>query len=388
MEFMDVLNLFIMKKVFLYLLIIFFTYCNNKKENLIKSTDLIEIDFDSTPEFNGDTSIIDSINYIPLETNENILIQNLTKILFVSSKFYLFDYQTKTIYIFNKSGEFINKVHRVGRGPGEYIDIMDFDVDNNESLYLYDNYSSKVIILTKDLRYFKEYRLRSRFEEFAILDDKTLIVRNLYKNGRISSRIATYNIADKKSVSILDVNAYNDDFNIVRFSKFSFYESGNKILFNPRFTKTIYEINNKLDNYLNINGSYPSKDFIKKYSDNSQMMIMQDEYIIDIRNIYENSSTFVCTLQKQFIYNLLVSKYTQKSFLFNNIKDEVYFGNNSFYGVADGFFVSQFDYKNLNDNYFTEKVNECSLNIYEKEILLSADKNMNPILILIKFKQF
>ena len=69
------------------------------------------------------SDIIDSITYIPLETNDNCLLSTIYDNDFISSENYILlkstvDYK---IYLFDQTGHFIAKIGDVGAGPGEYL---------------------------------------------------------------------------------------------------------------------------------------------------------------------------------------------------------------------------------------------------------------------------
>ncbi len=101
---------------------IFMLSCNNAIENKeaipiinfssIKPTDLQL------------SSVVDSIIYIPLETNRKCILNKLTKIKIVGDKIYAINIGTNMgLYNFNMDGRFLNKVTNVGHGPGVTLSI-------------------------------------------------------------------------------------------------------------------------------------------------------------------------------------------------------------------------------------------------------------------------
>lgn len=68
--------------------------------------------------------------YIPLETNEESLIGNITKLYISTDRIYVMDQiKTRSLFVFDKNGNFKYKISRIGNGPGEYMIISDFFVD-------------------------------------------------------------------------------------------------------------------------------------------------------------------------------------------------------------------------------------------------------------------
>jgi hypothetical protein len=124
-----------MKNFFIYLIsFILFGACSqgnkqNFKHNAICST--IEVDID---QISSDTSnmdfITDSIELIPLETNDTALISNILKATICGSDIFIHDAKHK-LFVFNKEGKFKYVIDRLGLGPGEYTQIQDFCINGN-----------------------------------------------------------------------------------------------------------------------------------------------------------------------------------------------------------------------------------------------------------------
>jgi hypothetical protein len=61
-----------------------------------------------------------------LETNSDFIIGSINKIVKTNNLYYLLDKQTKTIFIYDKTGISVKKISNTGQGPNEYIYIEDF----------------------------------------------------------------------------------------------------------------------------------------------------------------------------------------------------------------------------------------------------------------------
>lgn len=100
--------------------LILFCSCSEKKlevvsidlKNCVAPAEMFEPDFE----------------IIPLETTEESLIGEIGKVILHDSCFFVEDNTQKAILIFDWKGKYINKISRLGRGPGEYVNILDFDV--------------------------------------------------------------------------------------------------------------------------------------------------------------------------------------------------------------------------------------------------------------------
>ena len=70
------------------------------------------------------------IELIPLETRNDVLIGPVEKIVYYQNRFYVLDERPQySIHVFDETGNFIFKIAKRGRGPGEYILPYDFVIN-------------------------------------------------------------------------------------------------------------------------------------------------------------------------------------------------------------------------------------------------------------------
>ena len=77
--------------------------------------------------------IFEKVELISLETKKESLIEWIDKIVYYDGRFYLLDSFQGALFIFEHNGAYIDKIHRIGRGPGEYQYINDFFLDSLHS---------------------------------------------------------------------------------------------------------------------------------------------------------------------------------------------------------------------------------------------------------------
>jgi hypothetical protein len=82
--------------------------------------------------------ILDLVKLIRLETNAECLIGSVGKVQFVDGLYYLLDDYTgrNALHVFDTHGNHIQTLKKIGRGPGEYKDILDFDVDISKNIFI------------------------------------------------------------------------------------------------------------------------------------------------------------------------------------------------------------------------------------------------------------
>jgi len=131
-----------MKHVFIALTcLLLITACGeNKSKKTTFSTDdyLHVIDSNKTAPEVKFSEVFASITPIVLETTKNSLIGYIDKVIATPEYIIVHDFSiANAIFLFKKDGAFLHKFGRVGNGPGEYIDILDFCYDKaTDTIYM------------------------------------------------------------------------------------------------------------------------------------------------------------------------------------------------------------------------------------------------------------
>ena len=134
-----------MKKAKLYLAILLLTGCYNNRSDINRNDhQTLNIEPRQTNSLLL-SSFVDSMAFVPLETKNNELINNITKVQYYNNNFYILDRANKSIFVFNSIGSFLKKLQRRGKGPGEYMQLEDFEVNNN-GIFLLD-YPNKIFLI-------------------------------------------------------------------------------------------------------------------------------------------------------------------------------------------------------------------------------------------------
>ena len=380
-----------MKNVLLAIIICLTGCFADNSAFVINSAHKINVDFDiltkSKPRPNND--IFKTIRYIPLETRDDVLISGVDKILYSNSCFYILD--SNSIFIFDKNGKFINCISKVGNGPREYLGINCFDLDKDGNVYIYDNHSSKIIKYGRDENDYEEIKMKNYFEEFAVVD-RGLILRNVYNYKGIISHISYYDFQTEKIKELIGKDAYHDDFELARHSRFSIFRSNQHLHFHARFTGSIYRIDepDTTTPLIKIHGPMPpEKDLVEFKDIRFTLDSRTSGYILDINNIYENSLFYSVNINKNFGYTLLISKkdsITANLLLGLGPLNKDYLGSyHSIFGVAEDEFISLLNPARELEANWMERVDRTSLSEEEKQTLLNLKQDDNPVLALLQF---
>ena len=111
-------------KLFLLIVATFLSACSsgNQSKDSSDGDGIIRIDPNSRKREKLMLSeIIDSITYIPLETNDKCLLGTIRRDFIYSDNYILVKNTDFKIYLFDKTGSFVAQIGDIGLGPGEYL---------------------------------------------------------------------------------------------------------------------------------------------------------------------------------------------------------------------------------------------------------------------------
>lgn len=111
------------------------------------------------------SDIIDTIEYIPLETNENCLIGRIDKVIGMGDTVAVLDDRIgRALYLFGRDGRFIRKIGQQGEGPQEYIHLFDMTYDRaTDRIFLLDLGGNKILVFNSDNGFIKSIDIEDTY---------------------------------------------------------------------------------------------------------------------------------------------------------------------------------------------------------------------------------
>ncbi|MBW6479730.1 MAG: 6-bladed beta-propeller [Bacteroidales bacterium] len=242
-----------MKNLASIVLIVLLCSCGRSK-NLTPVDEVIRIDLLSEADMTlSDISEIASgIEYIPLQTTDSSLIGRIDKVVITEDNIYV-NNRGSEIICFNKIGNFISKLSKRGRGPGEYASIWDFDISSdskklillsNGKILLY-NIVGNEFIFSKSVDLY-EGVLRTSF----IPGTDNILLSNGPWFGNETSLNLVVNLDG--DTLLLKPNCYKYEKSGAGFRAINDaiqYRLGDKICFKEGFSDTIFYVNSKSDRH-------------------------------------------------------------------------------------------------------------------------------------------
>ena len=133
------------------------------------------------------SDVVSDIEYIPLELKGDKYLRCIGQIEVTESYIFVHDHQK--LFQFTRTGEFVRQIGCVGRGPGEYSDVMHFAVNEEADLIMiqgqYGDYQFNIHGVPKR----NTYNTISCF--FKFLDDEHLVFYKTNDETRPESIIVT-----------------------------------------------------------------------------------------------------------------------------------------------------------------------------------------------------
>ena len=187
------------------------------------------------------SQLFDTIRYVKLETQDDILLASIAKIRLFKNNFYILDNRQNVLFVFSETGKFIRKIGKMGSAPGEYSRIADFDL-NNDRIYLFDPNKD---ILEYDLsgNYIGNHPLRRMGTSIAVNNSFFYVSTCNYPSEEGNYQLLIMNDYGKDFVGGIPLTQKNLT-GVCRMyeSGNAFYRYNNEVRFFSPFSTIIYSI--------------------------------------------------------------------------------------------------------------------------------------------------
>lgn len=357
-------------------MIILFIYCScskNSSQNQENNTiNEIVISYEPDNEIKA-SSFIEDYKIVQLSASNDNLIYQISKVQYSNKKIYILDSPGNCIFIFNDDGTFDKKLNKRGSGPGEYIQITDFYIDDNNLLVL-DFTQQTILQYTKDLKFIKKMNLKSHASKF-IYHNKTYWSYNEPIQKMPDYQFSSFTKKGKSIKNFLPRSSIKHQYIWSGVNVFAL--NGLKKYLSPQYNDTIYNItddNIKPEFVINFN----ERKFPKNKNINDYDITDPNFYFLIKHNFYKSN--------KYLIFDF-ISK-TRRYFCIHDIKENI-----TKAGLITNDLIKNFRFfpRWGNDDFLIEELGSEILMEYFKtlpqfEKFSNVSEDDNPFIIIYKLK--
>ena len=225
------------------------------------------------------------IEYIPLETKDDCLIGSIDKIIYNDGTYFISDNQQNRIFLFGDKGEHLFTLDKIGKGPGEYIDIWDFDVDKNRNIYVLSFHSNEIIkFFAPSYDQTERFPLKMMVREFAIDTSGQIWIAEAFSQEKTSIILGRYE--QGKIIPVLkDTMGLKN--RSLHYKQQSFYKFPDGLMFSSRYSPDVYKLENKeAKKVLRFESKKMiTKDELEKESDETIAAIPNDRWVFGFETL-------------------------------------------------------------------------------------------------------
>lgn len=175
---------------------------------------------------------------LPLETNSECLIAQIDKLEIVNDTLYILDRQQDIIFVFDKTGKYLTKIDKKGRGPKEYITVSDFHVDDG---LIYISAGSNRKVMCYDLKGDLKKSFNTEYNISNITTDSNYIY--VYYNFSLYKDRYNVGVYDKKSNRLFKrYKPYPKQQAGIGYSKYCWISCNDKVYASFPYEYNIYEL--------------------------------------------------------------------------------------------------------------------------------------------------
>lgn len=188
------------------------------------------------------------ITYIPLETNQECLINgSVRQVLIHNNNVLVLDGDGKTCYVFNMQGKFETKFIKQGNGPLEVIRISDMSYSSNfDRIYALDVMSKKIIVCSTEFEPQYEFQTNIRTRKMSSFNNLIAYV-NMSLDYDGSKLLLSVTDSDGNVVNSIESNR-NPDWKIgLNYRSIILYEYDKKLIYKDKWCDTLYSMSPSFD---------------------------------------------------------------------------------------------------------------------------------------------
>jgi hypothetical protein len=315
------------------------------------------------------SDFIAKVDFIELETSENSIFGIASKLYITQNRIYILDVlKANALFVFGKDGSFIKKIGRVGSGPGEYIRVGDFFIDEKQQqILLLVNRGGQLLRMDYDGNYLGDFKLKQNFYAYMFSLGDSYVFGHRVTGGRKY----LLHVMDENFEEIQQYVAIPEEYyKLARWKWVCYTGFQQNYLFAPPLFTTIYKINREgcIPKYeFDVNNAY-------KLTPKVAAMYDEDAFVEKTLNFFDLASFFDLRTGLFATYSVNNSYYWC---VYNSQNDDFHYVNCD--NLKNDMRV---DPKNLQ---FFQQIDEDTIAGFLVDSI-REEKELNPLIVICKMK--
>ena len=328
------------------------------------------------------SSILESFDVLPLETDDDCLIGRVTSVKKRGGRYFVMS-DMKNLHVFDADGHFLFKVSNEGKGPGEYSQLCDFEADDR-NIYLLDY--KKMHLFDLNGKYLKTMPLEASPRTIRLVEGGFLAFMDEAVDGNILAFL------DKEGKVLQTALKDEESVRLVRWTAWPEWKEGCYV-YQVTNSKSLYAFDVKSHSFRTLDiTDHPNALSAVEYAETRKSNRNQREMIGMIFDGLCSSSSqlFWVTIEKGDITAYVYDKASDvvRSFPWADMEDDVAFVKGTFimYGGGcnsdDEYLLSYMDADQLKEA--VEGRSGAYEAVYAK--LKNVTEDHNPVIVRMKFR--
>lgn len=377
--------------------------CAKNRNEQNKAVKEFEVGITGSPSLSSWVDFIQDINFIPLETTSEGIINEIQKIIMRDNRIYIQCFGKKGIFIFTSEGKFMKRICTLGKAPFQVNYLFDFSLSPEGILYALDN--GRLLTFDRDGNPLKELPFATELKgmghetNISVFNEDTIYLWHASAGEGSRFHLSRTNIHGEKHEIMIPYSHFS-------FAAARFVEVGNNeyAITPPSLNDTIYAIvNGKIklkyilkikDNNKNIdplkaqeNNDFYSSNQLTQYISNNSITYLNGDIVYNSHYLIFNLHNFSQGVFKRCMINLKTG--LVKYFDFPYEPENLFYPRKLYLSYNNKFISSLEAYQVC--KLVDEKKTNCSfLNLERKQRLMNTIKNVketdNPLLMEITLK--
>lgn len=219
--------------------------CTHGARDFDKGGNIIGVDLDTIQFQPSINDLFEKVEIIPLETNKESIIESASRLKHqvYNDRHYILAVKQNKLFVFDRKGNFVKTIEKIGNGPGEYRMIYDFEISRFDGkLHLMTPYGRMLIYDSAGEKFIESFHLPDSIRavhQFKILNEDIYVFNSDSEN----SDLYFYSKSKNEVVSSLSVMPNFLTATPFKYARTPFYYYKDSLRYFMGYDGTVFNIN-------------------------------------------------------------------------------------------------------------------------------------------------